>query len=92
MKEGINLYISSKNPLLLCTITAEHQFLTAPEGRWKLGAKQFSSVMAKGFVGRHGSKMFHSLVKPQLRMCFKHQFSGNRHQKRDFGEINNSNI
>lgn len=67
MKEGINLCISSENPLLLFTVTAEHQFLTAPKGRWKLGAKQFSPVMTKGFVGRHGSKIFQSLVEPQLR-------------------------
>lgn len=92
MKEGINLHIFSENPQLLFTATAEHQFLTAPEDRWKLGAKQFSSVMTKDFVGRHGSKIFQSLVKPQLRACFKHQFPGNRYQKRDFGEINNSSI
>lgn len=92
MKEGINLHISSENPLLLFTVTAEHQFLTASEGKQKLGAKQFSSVTTKGFVGRHGNKIFQSLVKPQLQAHFKHQFSGTRHQKKEFGEINNSNI
>lgn len=66
----------------------QHSTCFVTEDRCELRAKLFGPVMTKDFVGRHGSKIFQFLVKPQLKALVKHQISGNRHQKRDFGEIN----